>query len=58
MKLYSAPVLTDIGTISDLTRDKNNGPSDGFSVQGFGGGGDPSVPPFNFCDKIPELCSK
>ena len=57
MKPYSAPVLTDIGTISDLTRDKNNGPSDGFSVQGFGGS-DPSVPPFNVCDKIPELCAR
>ena len=55
MKPYSAPALTDIGTIADLTRDKGSGPSDGFSVQGFNGG-DPSAPPLSICEVIPEAC--
>lgn len=54
MKPYTAPVVSPLGTISDLTRDKGNGPADGFGAA-MPGGHDPSMPPLDVCQVNPNL---
>lgn len=56
MKPYKTPVISPLGTISDLTRDKGNGPTDGFSTMMTGGNNPSLPPPFNPCQVNPQLC--